>query len=407
MTSPAASRTVLPPIAAEVARPGRGRWRWARRAIILAVVLAVAVLLRLTYLRPALVSVTVVRVETGRVEDLVTNNKAGTVTARRQASLSPEMGGRVASIPVEEGDRVRKGAMLLVLADDDQRAQVALQARALEASRSAATEACAHATLAGVEFDRTRRLLADGAVAQQAFDLALNQKVTADAACAAATSRVGQAAASADVSRLTLRKAVIRAPFDGVVSKIATHVGEWISPAPAGQSMPTAIELVDPQSIYVRAPLDEVDAGKVRPALTARITLDAFPGRSFPARVTRVATFVSEAQQQNRTFDIELAFDDHAFAQTLLPGTSADAEIVLSARDGVLVVPTSAILQGSRVLVARDGVLVSVPVRTGLANWEVTEITEGLQAGDAVVTSLDRPEVREGARVRITPERTR
>jgi HlyD family secretion protein len=152
----------------------------------------------------------------------------------------------------------------------------------------------------------------------------------------------------------------------------------------------------------VRAPLDEVDAGKIRPGLPVRITMDAFVGKSFPGRVTRVGAYVSEAQQQNRTFDIDVAFEDARFARTLLPGTSADVEVILEARDEAVRLPTSAILLGGRVLVVRDGVLVAVPVRTGLANWEFTEILEGVQPGDRVVISLDRPEVRDGARVIAT-----
>jgi HlyD family secretion protein len=157
----------------------------------------------------------------------------------------------------------------------------------------------------------------------------------------------------------------------------------------------------------VRAPLDEVDVGRIRPGLVARITMDAYPGRSFAGRVLRSGSYVSEEQRQNRTFDVEVAFDDPSFARTLLPGTSADLEIILRARNGVLRVPTSAILQGSRVMVVRDGTLHAVPIQTGLANWEYTEIVGGAQAGDAIVISLDRTEVREGARVRVDRETTR
>jgi HlyD family secretion protein len=166
--------------------------------------------------------------------------------------------------------------------------------------------------------------------------------------------------------------------------------------------MPAAMELVDVESIYVRAPLDEVDAGKVRPGLAVRISMDAFAGREFRGRVSRVGAYVSEVQQQNRTFDIDVTFEDAAFARTLLPGTSADVEVVLDTRDDVVRLPTSAILQGSRVLVVRGGQLVSVPVRTGLANWEFTEITDGVRPGEPVVVSLDRPEIREGARVAVS-----
>jgi putative ABC transport system permease protein len=107
----------------------------------LTVLVGLGVTLRLTYFRPALIPVTVVRVGIGPVDALVTNNKAGTVTARRRAALATEIGGRVARLPVAEGDHVRKGDVLLALADTDLRAQLTLQERSLDASRSAAVEA--------------------------------------------------------------------------------------------------------------------------------------------------------------------------------------------------------------------------------------------------------------------------
>jgi HlyD family secretion protein len=88
----------------------------------------------------------------------------------------------------------------------------------------------------------------------------------------------------------------------------------------------------------------------------------------------------------------------------LLPGLSADVEVIVQKHDDVVRVPTSAILQGGRVLIVRDSTLVQVTVRTGLTNWEFSEIIDGLKAGDLIVVSLDRPEVRAGAHVRIESE---
>jgi len=402
-----AARTVLPPIAEERAPLASAAWKWIRRGTVLAIVAAIVLVARARYLQPAVVSVVATRVQLGTVEELVTNNKAGSVRARQQAALSPEIGGRVARLPIEEGDRVHAGDVLLAIADEDLRAQVAMQERSLDAARLAATEACAQADLAAIELDRNRRLLADGYASQQMVDQAQNERTTAEASCAAARARVEESTAAVTLAQVSLGKAVLRAPFDAIVSKVSTHLGEWITPSPAGLPMPTAVELIDPASIYVRAPLDEVDAGRVRAGLPARITLDAYPGRAFAARVTRVGSYVSEVEQQNRTFDVDLALADRAFARTLLPGTSADVEIVLRTREGVLRIPTSAILQGGSVLVVRNGVLVSQPVHAGLSNWEFTEVVDGLRAGDAVVTSLDRPEVKAGARASVELEGSR
>jgi HlyD family secretion protein len=394
----------LPPIAGAQAHASPALWRWLRRLLFVAAAVGAVIALRLTYFRPAAVPVTVAHVETGRVEELITNNKAGTVSAHSRASLTPEIGGRIARIPVKEGDRVKRGDVVIELDDTDLRAQVALQERTLDTARAAAAEACTAGELAGRELERSRRLFDIGAVSRQTLEQAEHQHATADAACATGATRVEQARAAVDVARVNVDKTVLRAPLSGVVSKVSVQRGEWVTPAPPGLALPSAVDLIDTASIYVRAPLDEVDAGKVHPGLPVRISMDAFPGRTFAGHVTHVGAYVSEAQQQNRTFDIDAAFDDPAVASTLLPGTSADVEIILRTHDQVLRVPTSAVLQGGHVLVVRDEVLVSVPVRTGLANWEFTEVLDGLTAGDAVVVSLDRVEVKAGARVTLQPE---
>ena len=85
----------------------------------------------------------------------------------------------------------------------------------------------------------------------------------------------------------------------------------------------------------------------------------------------------------------------------LLPGTSADVEVVLEAREGALRLPTSALLEGNRVLVASDGRLEERPVEIGLKNWDYAEVKSGLDEGQRVVISLDRVEVKAGARVEV------
>jgi HlyD family secretion protein len=117
--------------------------------------------------------------------------------------------------------------------------------------------------------------------------------------------------------------------------------------------------------------------------------------------VVRVAPYVLDFEAQNRTVEIEVEIEDPEVAATLLPGTSADVEVVLEARDSVLRLPTSALLEGNRALVARDGRLVEQPVQLGLRNWDWAEIREGLSPEQAVVISLDRVEVKVGARVQV------
>ena len=380
------------------------RSRTVRRAVILAALVALAVTLKLTLFRPVPVPVTVFRAARGRVEETVTNSKAGTVKSRRRASLSTEIGGRVDSLPVRKGDRVREGQVLIELARRDYDAEVRLAERALDAASAGEREACRTALQAATDLDRQTRLAREQIVSKEILDRTTSARDVAEAACEAARARAGQARAALEVARVALSKATLRAPFDGIVADVTTEVGEWITPSPPGIPIPPVLELIDPDAIYVSAPMDEVDVAKVRQGLPARVTTDAYPGRSFAARVTRVAPYVLDVEEQNRTFEVEVELGDAAFARTLLPGTSADVEIVLDARDSVLRVPSYAIIEGSRVLVARDGALASRQVATGLRNWEFVEVLSGLDAGDPVVVSLDRAEVREGARARIAGE---
>jgi HlyD family secretion protein len=375
--------------------------RTVRVALWVAAAAAVLVALRFTVFREKPIPVAAVAVEKGRVEDTVTNSKSGTVESRKRASLSPETGGRVAALPLREGDRVRAGDPILRLADEDARSQLAYQERSLEAAQAGAAEACAAAAQAERDLVRNRALAADRIVSAAVLDQFQSRKETADAACEAAGARVRQAESAVALARVALDKTVLRAPFDGVVAELDCEIGEWIMPSPAGVPMPPVVELIDPDSIYVSAPLDEVDVARVRAGLPVRVTMDAFPDGSFQGRVVRVAPYVLDLQEQNRTFEVEVELDDDAFARALVPGASADVEVILDAREDVLRVPSYGLIEGKRVLVVRDGTARSVEVEVGLRNWERAEIRSGLAEGELVITTLDRADVTDGARVQV------
>jgi len=376
--------------------------RWLRRILILALVVIAGFALRYTVFKKDPVDVTVFRVAKGRVEDSVTNSKAGTVATRRRAAISPEIGGRVRELTAREGDRVVQGQVLLRLVDEDYRARVELSGRALEAAQAAEREACLARDQAQRDLERYLQL--GEIVSQELLDQFRSRRDTTVARCEAMGAEVLKARSAETLAKVELSKTVLHAPFDGIVTTVSTEIGEWITPSPPGVPIPPVIELLDPDAIYIRIPLDEADVGSVREGLPVRITLDAYPGRSFMARVTRVAAFVSDQIDQNRTFEIEVELDDRAFARTLLPGASADAEVILDARDDVLRIPSYALMEGGRVLVVREEHLVEVSVKTGLRNWQFTEVVDGLADGDPVVVSLDRVEVVEGARVRVAGE---
>ncbi len=154
------------------------------------------------------------------------------------------------------------------------------------------------------------------------------------------------------------------------------------------------------------APIDEVDAPAIRTGMTACVSLDAFPERRCQAKVRRIAPYVLDVEKQARTVEVEVEFAGETDSADLLPGYTADVEIVLERRDNVLRVPTETVLEGSRVLVYRepDGMLESRRFERGLSNWRYTQVLSGLGEGEKVVLSVDREGVEAGARA--TPEAT-
>jgi HlyD family secretion protein len=128
-----------------------------------------------------------------------------------------------------------------------------------------------------------------------------------------------------------------------------------------------------------------------------RVTVDSRPDESFAGRVSRVASFVLDVLEQNRTVEIEVEFDDEASLAGVLPGTSADAEIILETREDVLRIPASAVAEGNSVLVLADGLLEQRIIETGLRNWRWAEATGGLAEGERVVVARNTPDIKAGA----------
>ena len=354
--------------------------------------------------RPQPIWVALQAVDRGRVERSVANTRAGTVKACRRAKLAPLAGGQIVAQPVHEGDRVRAGQLLLELWNEDTAAQARVAEEQERGARLRAEQACASADIAEREAERARGLHRDGLIPDEQFDRAVTAAKTQRSACDATRAEVKQSQRSIELARANLKRTVLRAPFDGVVAKITGEVGEFAMPSPPGIPTPPAIDLIDDSCLYVTAPIDEVDAARVRVGQSGHITLDAFAGRRFPGRIRRIAPYVLEVEKQARTVDVEVEFTNPQDVKALLVGYSADVEIVLEERENVLRVPTQALLEGNRVLVydANPGRLQERRIETGISSWEYTEVRSGLQAGERVVTSPERSGVAPG--VRAVPE---
>lgn len=354
--------------------------------------------------RPAPLTLRLVTVERGAVEALVANTRAGEIEACQRTRLSTIVGGRIDFLGVKEGDRVEAGQVLLRLWSEDNAARLAVNRAQLDAAQRRVQEICAVADNAAREATRQRALFEAGFVSASRVEQAGTEADARRAACDAAGAEARSAQAQIAATATDRERTVLVAPFAGTVARITGELGEYSTPSPPGVPTPPAIDLIDDSCLYVKVPMDEIDAPKIHPGQPVRIRLDALPGRVFDGRVTRVAPTISALERQARTVDVDVAFARPDEARGLLVGYSTDVEIVLEVRERTLRLPTATLIEGNRVYVWRpdSGRLELRTVVTGLSNWEHTEIVAGLAEGERVVASLERAGLGDG--VRAQPE---
>ncbi|MES2014081.1 MAG: efflux RND transporter periplasmic adaptor subunit [Pseudomonadota bacterium] len=376
-----------------------------RILIILSVIAAIAATFW-WFNRSQPIAVALVEVARGKVESSVANTRAGSVEACQRTRLSPISGGRIAFLGVKKGDHVKKGQVLLKLWNEDQQAQSSLAQTQVASSQKRIGEVCAVADNAEREAARMSKLRAKGFISEGGEEKSRYEAKSRRAACDAARADVTQARARVNVTKVEQNRTVLIAPFDGIVADIVGELGEYTTPSPPGVAMPPAIDLIDDSCLYIKAPMDEVDAPKIRVGQVARVSLDALPGQSLAGHVKRVAPYVVAVEKQARTVDVEVNLDDFKgnidSKQPLLVGYSADVEIVLSSHDNVLRIPTSTLQEGNKVLVyvPETKKLEQRTIKTGITNWEYTEVLDGLKQGDRVVASLEREGVKAGVLVK-------
>lgn len=350
------------------------------------------------------IRVAVVPVDRGDVTASVTNTRAGTVDACRRAGIAPATGGQIDQLLVAEGDRVVAGQLLLSLWNDDFAAQLELTQREAQAAAARAEQACITARVAKHEAERIQQLHAQKLASEDRAERATGDAQSQQLGCEAQRAAEAVALAQVDVAAATLERTRLRAPFAGIVAEINGELGEFVTPSPIGIPTPPTVDLIDSSCLYISAPIDEIDAPRVRAGMRAYILLDAMGDRRFSGHVRRVAPYVLDMEKQARTVEVEAEIDDPDKAE-LLPGYSADVEVILGMEQDVLRVPSSVVSQGNRVLVLTepDGLIEARTIEPGLANWEFTEVKSGLALGDLVITSIDRAGVEPGRKAVAEP----
>ena len=349
--------------------------------------------------QPNPISVKVVAIEVGQVQTTVANTRVGTVKPCRRAFLAPAVGDKLTKLNVREGDVVKQGQLLMEVWNHGLQAQIGLRQAEIINKQALAVQACHLADGAQRDAGRKQKLrLHKQVISEEQVDDAITEALAKKAACQAARAAVEVSKASLIVAQVALERSWVRAPFDGTVAEVNVELGEYVTPSPPGIATLPAIDLLDTSCLYISAPIDEVDAPLLKLGMSACVSLDAFTGKRCSGTVTRIAPYVLEKEKQARTVEVEVTLVDSKDIKGLLPGYSADIEVLVESKEKTLRIPTETIMEGNHVLVLQDGIIQQRSFKPGLSNWAYTEVLSGLESGEQVVVSLGRDGVQVGAR---------
>ena len=232
---------------------------------------------------------------------------SGYVVARRQATVSAKITGKVVTVLIEEGRRVEAGEVIARLDDANARAQVAQAAAQVEQQRANVTAARVAFDNAGPTFNRTMAQFAGAFVSAQVFDEAKASYDAARASLDVATRALEVAQASLAVAQRNLDDTIVRAPFAGIVTVKAAQEGEMVSPISAGGGFTrTGIgTVVDMDSLEVEVDVSENFISRVKAGQPVAITLNAYPDRRMPGRVVAI---IPTADRAKATVKVRVGF---------------------------------------------------------------------------------------------------
>jgi HlyD family secretion protein len=308
---------------------------------LLTPLLAAAVLLALGCNRQKPVKVITEKAQRRNLTEAVTGS--GKLQPVVQVKISSEVAGEIIELPVKEGQKVRKGDLLVRVKPDLYAAALRSQEAGLKSAQADLLTAEANARKAEAELKRNEDLFSRQLISGSLFDEVRTGAEVARAAAIASAQRVEMARASLKRSEEDLAKTTIVSPIDGTVSKLNSELGERVSGTGmmAGTDIMTVADLTEMEA---RIEVGEIDVVLIQPGFKARLDVDSFKDRKFDGRVTQVARSAKTAavgtQQESTKFEVRIRMADKGL---FLPGMSVTADIETRYRTNVVTVPIQAV----------------------------------------------------------------
>lgn len=373
------------------------------------IVLAVLVIVALKSNQEKKTKATVEIARKGKITSIVT--ATGKVQAQADVDISADVMGRIEALPVKEGQKVKKGQLLVQIDDRSQQMEVARAKGALLSAKSASEKA-------DTDLRREKQLMAKGLSSQSSLDIAQNAFDQAQAQV-----QVNQALL--DQAQDQLSKCTIRSPMNGIVTKLNSEQGENVVIGTMNNAGTVIMVISDLSAIEIEAEVDETDIASVAPDQDVKIMLDAFPDTTFKGKVIQVGNSATASSfgtsDQVTNFQVKILILD--VVKNIKPGMTASVDITTDSRENALRVPAGAVVmrpegtgeekkenpnkEGGEadsvdeyanmdkkeiegVFVCRDDKAKFTPVTTGIRDQQNVEIVSGLAEGDSVITGSYR-----------------
>ncbi|MFB3883713.1 MAG: efflux RND transporter periplasmic adaptor subunit [Thermodesulfobacteriota bacterium] len=332
-------------------------------------------------------------------------NASGYVVAQRKAAVASKVTGRLVSLMVEEGSRVKEGQVIARLENEDAVAARDQAEANLKVARANLKGAQAELEEASRTFHRDEQLLAKGVISRAQYDTSEARFLRAQASVAAAEASVKASTAALQAAEVGLEYTLIRAPFDAVVLTKNADVGDIITPLGAAANAKAAVvTIADLTSLQVEADVSETNLGLVRVGQPCDIQLDALPDFHFRGVVHTIVPTVDRAKA---TIMVKVRFLDQD--PRILPEMRAKVAFLSrplkpdEEKPRKAVIRSAIIDRGGRktVFLVQEKRTVETPVTTGEQFGEMIEVLEGIEAGDRVVANPPK-RLKDGSRIKVT-----
>jgi RND family efflux transporter MFP subunit len=333
---------------------------------------------------------------------------SGYVVARRQATVSAKVTGKVEQVLIEEGMSVKEGQVLATLDPSTTSRQLDLAQQQLLASRSELAQVKVRLGEAQRAATRAEKLRADKLIAEADLDAAQSAVGALQAQLDALQSQVGVAESSVRVQQQNMSDLTVRAPFSGVVISKDAQPGEMVSPISAGGGFTrTGIAtIVDMESREIEVDVNEAFINRVTDEQKTEAVLDAYPDSTIPSHVISI---VPTADRQKATVKVRIGFD--ALDPRILPDMGVKVRFLDKAAAANVAAPTRAAVEvpgsavfnadgNSYVWRAADDKVERVAVKTGNTHGDRIEILSGINAGESVV-SQPNDKLQDGGKIKV------